>query len=108
MAEQKKAAKKKAAQAAAPEGPAESVPARPAGMEAVRDVDVEVSVELGRTKQSLDHVLSLGENSLVELNRRVGEPVEIRLNGKLFARGEVVTVAERFGVRLVEIVERPA
>jgi flagellar motor switch protein FliN/FliY len=91
MAE-KAAARKKAA------------PAKPAGLEALKDVDVEVSVELGRTKITLDQALDMGDNSLQELNRRVGEPVDIRLNGKLFARGEVVTVSENFGVRITEII----
>ena len=70
----------------------------------IQDVDVEVSVELGRTMLTLDQALDLGDNSVMDLNRRVGEPVEVRLNGKLFARGEVVTVSENFGVRLTEIV----
>lgn len=70
----------------------------------VQDVDVEVSVELGRTTLTLDQALDLGDNSVMDLNRHVGEPVEVRLNGKLFARGEVVTVSENFGVRLTEII----
>ena len=88
---------------------AESVPrAAPArgNLAQIQDVDVEVSVELGRTKITLDNALELGEQSLMELNRHVGEPVDVRLNGKLFARGEVVTVAENFGVRLTEIIGR--
>ena len=67
-------------------------------------VDVEISVELGRQRLTLDSALELGEQSLIELDRVVGEPVDVRLNGKLFARGEVVTVSENFGVRLNEIV----
>lgn len=70
----------------------------------VDDVDVTVSVELGRSVVTLDGALDLSEQSLMPLDRRVGDPVDIRLNGKLFARGEVVTVAENFGVRLTEIV----
>ena len=85
-----------------------AAPAQPAGLEALKDVDVEVSVELGRTKITLDQALDMGDNSLQELNRRVGEPVDIRLNGKLFARGEVVTVNEYFGVRLTEIIGQDA
>ena len=112
MAEQKAAATKKAAEAAAKEPakpkPAKAAPAKPAGLKALKDMDVEVNVELGRTKVTLDEALDMGENSLVELNRRVGEPVEIRLNGKLFARGEVVTVSENFGVRITEIIGQSA
>ena len=66
-------------------------------------VDVEVSVELGRHRMTLDEALDIGEASLVELHKMMGEPVDVRLNGKLFARGEVVTVNENFGVRLTEI-----
>ena len=70
----------------------------------LQDMDVELSVELGRHKMTLDNALSLGEQSLLELDKVVGEPVDIRLNGKLFARGEVVTVSENFGVRVTEII----
>ena len=73
-------------------------------LEQLQDLDVEVSIELGRTRMTLDQALELGEQSLIELNKVVGEPVEIRLNNKLFARGEVVTVNEYFGVRLTEVV----
>jgi flagellar motor switch protein FliN/FliY len=69
-------------------------------LEQLQDLDVEVSVELGRNKLTLDDALSL-----VELDKVVGEPVDIRINGKLFAKGEVVTVSENFGVRLIEIIE---
>jgi flagellar motor switch protein FliN/FliY len=68
------------------------------------DVEVEFSIELGRCRLSLDQALNLGENSMIELDKMLGEPVEIRLNGRLFARGEVVTVSENFGVRLLEII----
>ena len=73
-------------------------------LEQLQDLDVEVSIELGRHRMTLDQALDLGEQSLIELNKVVGEPVEIRLNNKLFARGEVVTVNEYFGVRLTEVV----
>jgi flagellar motor switch protein FliN/FliY len=67
------------------------------------EVEVELAVELGRHTLTLDQALHLGEHSQIELDRMVGEPVEVKLNGKSFARGEVVTVAENFGVRLTEI-----
>ena len=66
-------------------------------------VEMEVSVEMGRSKITLDEALDLAEQSLIDLDRMVGEPVDVRLNGTLFARGEVVTVAESFGVRLTEV-----
>ena len=71
------------------------------------EVEVEVSVELGRHTLTLDQALHLGEHSQIELDKMVGEPVEVKLNGKLFARGEVVTVNENFGVRLTEVLGRP-
>ena len=70
----------------------------------VDDVEVTVSVEIGRATVTLDQALGMSEQSLVELNRNVGDPVDVRLNGTLVARGEVVTVDENFGVRLTEIV----
>lgn len=68
------------------------------------DMDVEISVELGRQRLTLDAALELCDQSLIELDKVVGESVDIRLNGKLFAKGEVVTVSENFGVRLLEII----
>lgn len=70
------------------------------------DVAVTVSMELGRTVRTLNEVLSIGEQSLIELDRMVGDPIDIYLNGKLFARGEVVTVSENFGVRVTEILNQ--
>ena len=69
----------------------------------VDEVDVTLSVELGRTALTLDGALDLSEQSLMALNKRIGDPVDVRLNGRLFARGEVITVAEHFGVCLTEI-----
>jgi flagellar motor switch protein FliN len=68
------------------------------------DMDVEVSIELGRHTLTLDDALTLRQHSLIELDKVVGEPVDVLLNGKLFARGEVVTVSENFGVRLTEVI----
>ena len=70
----------------------------------IQDVRVTVSMELGRAEMTLDQVLQVGEQSLIELEKGVGEPIDILLNGKLFARGEVVTIGENFGVRVTEIV----
>ena len=71
-------------------------------------VGLTLSAELGRTRQTIDRVVEYGDQSLIELDKTVGDPVDIRLNGQLFARGEVVTVNENFGVRITEIVEPPA
>ncbi|MEJ5186733.1 MAG: flagellar motor switch phosphatase FliY [Candidatus Geothermincolales bacterium] len=70
------------------------------------DIELEVSVELGRTRMRIKDVLSLGEGSIIELDKVVGEPVEIYANNKLIARGEVVVIDEDFGVRVTEIVRR--
>jgi len=76
----------------------------PPNIARLMDVNLSVTVELGRTKQTLEHVLNLGEQSLVELDKQVGDPIDILVNGKIFARGEVVTVTENFGVRITELV----
>ncbi|MDI6874123.1 MAG: flagellar motor switch phosphatase FliY [Actinomycetota bacterium] len=70
------------------------------------DIELEVSVELGRTRMRIKDVLSLGEGSIIELDKVVGEPVEIYANRKLIARGEVVVIDEDFGVRVTEIVRK--
>ena len=75
----------------------------PVNIARLMDVNLNVSIELGRTRETLEDVMRLGEQSLVELDKQVGDPVDILINGKLFARGEVVTVAENFGVRITEI-----
>lgn len=76
----------------------------PANIARLMDVNLSVSIELGRTRETLEGIMRLGEQSLVELDKQVGDPVDILVNGKLFARGEVVTVSENFGVRITEIV----
>ncbi|MGC9772450.1 flagellar motor switch phosphatase FliY [Fervidobacterium islandicum] len=68
------------------------------------DVPLNVTVELGRTKLTLKEVMELGIGSLIELDKLTGEPVDIYVNNKLIARGEVVVIDENFGVRITEIV----
>jgi|AP45_3_1055517.scaffolds.fasta_scaffold199109_2 flagellar motor switch protein FliN/FliY len=70
----------------------------------LRDVMMKVTIELARTRMTLDEALALEESSVVKLDRLAGEPVDVRVNGRLFARGEVVAAAERYGVRL-EIID---
>ena len=74
-------------------------------LEIIMDIEVEVTVELGRTRMKIKDVLALGEGSVVELDKLVGEPMEIYANDKLIARGEVVVIEEDFGVRITEIVK---
>lgn len=70
----------------------------------ILDIPLEVSVEIGRTKILINELLQLGQGSVVELDKLAGEPVEILVNQKLIARGEVVVVNEKFGVRLTDII----
>ena len=76
----------------------------PRGMDLIMDVQMRVTVELGRSTMTVEDVLSLGPGSVVELNKLAGEPVDILVNARLIARGEVVVVDENFGVRVTEIV----
>lgn len=78
--------------------------AGPKNIDLILDVPLEVSVVLGRTKKSIKDILSLGTGSLIELDKLAEEPVEILVNGKMVAYGEVVVVDENFGVRITSIV----
>ncbi len=73
-------------------------------MDMIMDIPVTVSVELGRTRLLISELLGLGQGSVVELKKLAGEPVEVLVNGKLIARGEVVVVDEKFGIKLTDIV----
>lgn len=73
-------------------------------MDFLLDIPLELSVELGRTHMLIKDLLQLGQGSVVELQKIAGEPMEILVNGKLVARGEVVVVNEKFGVRLTDII----
>jgi flagellar motor switch protein FliN/FliY len=73
-------------------------------LDMILDIPLVVTVELGRTKMLINDLLQLGQGSVIELSKLVGEPLEILINEKLVARGEVVVVHEKFGVRLTDIV----
>jgi len=75
-----------------------------ADMEMILDIPVTVSVELGRSVMLIKDILDLGQGSVVELEKMAGEPMEILVNSRLVARGEVVMVNEKFGVRLTDII----
>lgn len=78
---------------------------KPAGnLDMIMDIPVVLSVELGRTKMLINEILQLGQGSIIELQKMAGEPMEILINEKLMARGEVVVVNEKFGIRLTDIV----
>lgn len=77
-----------------------------ANIDLIVDIPVRVTVELGRTRKTIGEVLSLGPGSVVELNKMAGEPVDVLVNGKLIARGEVVVIDESFGIRITEVVSK--
>jgi flagellar motor switch protein FliN/FliY len=75
-------------------------------LELIVDIPVRITVELGRTRKTIGEVLALGPGSVVELNKMAGEPVDVLVNGKLIARGEVVVIDESFGIRVTEVVSK--
>ena len=76
----------------------------PASLVLILDIPLAVTVELGRSKMLINDLLQLGQGSVIELTKLVGDPLEVLVNDKLVARGEVVVVNEKFGVRLTDIV----
>ena len=75
-----------------------------AGLDIVLDVPVELAVEIGRTEMTIGETLDLGPGSIVVLNRMTGEPVDLLVNGRRIARGEVVAIDEQFGLRITTVV----
>ena len=76
-----------------------------ADLDAVSGIPVRVSAVLGRTSMSVDTVLKLGRGAVIELDRKVGEPVDVYLNDRLVARGEVVVVDDMLGITMTEIIK---
>lgn len=77
-------------------------------LEYILDVALQVSVEVGRAKMTVQDLLQLGQGSVVELHKLAGEPLDVFINGKHVARGEAVIVNEKFGIRLTEIISPEA
>ena len=77
------------------------------GFDLLKEVDVRLSVELGRTDMKLKDVLALGEDSVVMLDRLTDELLDVHVNGKLIARGEIIAQGGRFGLRIVELAGGP-
>lgn len=75
-----------------------------ARLERLRDVPVELTVEIGRTHMTIGETLELGPGSVVTVDRLAGEPVDLLVNGRPIARGEVVVIEEEFGIRITEVV----
>ena len=76
-------------------------------LELLLDVSVTLSVEIGRARLTLGEVMALRRGSVIELDKLAGEPADILVNGKLVARGEVVLLDEKFGVKVNDIITRP-
>jgi flagellar motor switch protein FliN/FliY len=86
-----------------PEAPRVGRPASAEDLARLHDVPVELAVEIGRTHMTIREALALGPGSIVTLNKLAGEPVDLLVNGKPIARGEVVVIDEEFGLRVTEV-----
>ena len=75
----------------------------PANMELILDIPLEITVELSRTRMLISELLKLGQGSVVELSKLAGETLEILANQRLIAKGEVVVINEKYGIRITEI-----
>lgn len=89
-----------------PVAPAANTQAPLQDINRVLDIPVQLTVELGRKKVPIKHVLQLGQGSIVELDTLAGEPMDVLVNGYLVAQGEVVVVNNKFGIRLTDVVTR--
>lgn len=78
----------------------------PSSIDLLRDVPLEVQAQLGRTKKLVKDILKLNVGSIIELEKEAGEPVDILVNNKLIARGDVVEIDGNYGVRIIEILNR--
>jgi flagellar motor switch protein FliN len=83
--------------------PSADAPSLTPSLDLLMDVPLRVAVELGRTRMSVREVLDLQPGSVVELDRLAGDPVDVLVNERLMARGEVVVVDDKFGIRITEI-----
>jgi flagellar motor switch protein FliN/FliY len=84
--------------------PAETDAESSINLEFILDIPIEVTVELGRSRMLVNQLLQLGQGSVIELSKLAGETLEILANQKLIARGEVVVVNDKYGVRLTEVI----
>lgn len=74
-------------------------------LESVYDIPVQVSVVLGKTTMQVSQLLKLGRGAVIELDKKVGEPIDVYVNNRLVARGEVVVVEDRIGITMTEIIK---
>jgi flagellar motor switch protein FliN len=82
----------------------DEAPPEKVSMDLLRDVNLDIKIELGRTKMSLDEILHLRRGSVVTLDKLAGDPVDVYVNGRLVARGEVLVLNDNFCVRVAELV----
>jgi len=90
----------------APFNPSGGVVTAPENIDLLMDVPLEVTVELGRTSKSIKDILDFSPGTIIELNRLAGEPIDVLVNGKFVAKGEVVVMEEAFGIRITEITKQ--
>jgi flagellar motor switch protein FliN/FliY len=90
---------------AAPAAPADAAAADNLSLETVYDIPVQITVVLGKTSMQVNQLLKLGRGAVIELDKKVGEAIDIFVNNRLVARGEVVVVEERIGITMTEIIK---
>jgi len=88
--------------------PGQAMQGDAAGLSMLFDLNMEVSIVLGRTTMTVQEILGLGRGSVIQLDRSVGEPVDVYIGDRRFAEGEVVVLGEQFGVRITRIVAQAA
>lgn len=77
---------------------------RPANLDFILDIPLEITVELGRTRMMINDLLKLGQGSVIELTKPAGDTLEILANNRLIAKGDVVVVNDKYGIRLTEVI----
>ena len=90
---------------AAPRSGGDGAPVQQKELDAIYDIPVQISAVLGKSSMQVSQLLKLGRGAVVELDRKVGEPIDIYVNNRLVARGEVVVVEDRLGVTMTEIIK---
>lgn len=93
------------ADAAVPAAENEQPPVVSKELEAIYDIPVQISAVLGKTNMQVNQLLKLGRGAVVELDRKVGEAIDVYVNNRLVARGEVVVVDDRLGITMTEIIK---
>jgi len=90
-----------------PQASGDAAPSNSAAMSMLRDVEVEITLEIGRRRMRIADVLKLATGQTLELGKAAGEPLDVFVNGRLLGRGEAIVMGDRYGVRITEIVATP-